>query len=189
MIHKISRLFILLNFKYLGEFCCHRESRSVGARLNFLGDFISRPNAPKTRPKNTMMSNSSLTNPQYAEHIPQSIESHEKRKRSTIACDECHRKRTKCDGRTPCSLCVKNMTYCTTSRKVGKRGPKAGHLERLESRVRILESLLTPEQWATLEKLESDKPSGNSIKGTHKVLCRFNFNNRKQARPKLTKIT
>ena len=93
-----------------------------------------------------------------------------KRKRAQTACDECHKKRTKCDGGSPCGLCIKNMTFCTTSRKVAKRGPKAGHIERLESRVRILESLLTPDQWAALERLENSKSDMNASQ-TDEVFC------------------
>ena len=37
---------------------------------------------------------------------------------------------------------------------MGKRGPKPGYLEALESRIRILESVLTPEQWEIVGKLD-----------------------------------
>ena len=79
----------------------------------------------------------------------------ERAKRTRVACDECHKRRSKCDGGNPCSLCARNYTLCTITRKVAKRGPKPGQLEALEVRVKLLESILTPDQWTLLDKIES----------------------------------
>lgn len=90
----------------------------------------------------------------------------EKRKRTKLACDECHKKRIKCDGQVPCSNCIRSMSYCEIARQITKRGPKAGYVEKLESRIRLLESLLTPQQWMTLEQLHSqelDVSSGQEV--------------------------
>jgi hypothetical protein len=82
-------------------------------------------------------------------------------RRTRLACDECHKRRIKCDGLSPCSQCVKNMTKCTISRKLAKRGPKAGHIEYLEARVKMLEAILTPEQMMILEQLENKPQDAN----------------------------
>lgn len=76
-------------------------------------------------------------------------------RRTRLACDECHKRRIKCDGQSPCGTCIRNMNYCAVSRKISKRGPKAGHIEFLESRVKLLESLLTPEQKQILAQMNN----------------------------------
>eukprot|EP00164_Ancoracysta_twista_P001609 GFYU01002112.1.p1 GENE.GFYU01002112.1~~GFYU01002112.1.p1 ORF type:complete len:719 (-),score=171.79 GFYU01002112.1:101-2257(-) len=45
-------------------------------------------------------------------------------KRQTTACDPCRQFKRKCDGRTPCSLCVERNRHCAYTAPVRKRGPK-----------------------------------------------------------------
>ncbi|EGF77479.1 hypothetical protein BATDEDRAFT_91698 [Batrachochytrium dendrobatidis JAM81] len=72
--------------------------------------------------------------------------------RITIACDGCAFKRVKCDGKQPsCSLCTGLGQACVFLRKIRKRGPKNGHVDRLHARIRELE--------AKLESLQSNNDS------------------------------
>lgn len=59
------------------------------------------------------------------------------RKRSKVsrACDECRRKKIKCDaqsdtGETPCSSCARSSIRCLFSRVPQKRGPSKGYIIR-----------------------------------------------------------
>lgn len=59
------------------------------------------------------------------------------RKRSKVsrACDECRRKKIKCDaqsdsGETPCSSCARSSIRCLFSRVPQKRGPSKGYEQR-----------------------------------------------------------
>jgi hypothetical protein len=82
-----------------------------------------------------------------------------KKKRTTLACEACRKKRIKCDGNSPCDACIKSEVPCIKSRQAGKRGPKAGYIEKLESRIKLLESLLTPDQWSKADMLETAQES------------------------------
>lgn len=64
------------------------------------------------------------------------------RKRSKVsrACDECRRKKIKCDaqsdtGETPCSSCARSSTPCLFSRVPQKRGPSKGYGPTAHSRL------------------------------------------------------
>src|SRR5687767_8092454 len=58
--------------------------------------------------------------------------------RVSKACDQCSRYRRKCDGNTPCSLCVEKNRVCVYTRVVKKRGPEAQRLEKLRNEVLAL---------------------------------------------------
>ncbi|KAI9030449.1 hypothetical protein DFJ74DRAFT_598840, partial [Hyaloraphidium curvatum] len=64
----------------------------------------------------------------------------EKRKRSTKACDACHRKKIKCDGAAPCGHCVHAKAECAYTPSTKKRGPRVGYIESLEKRLSMMES-------------------------------------------------
>ncbi|KHO01668.1 C6 finger domain-containing protein [Metarhizium album ARSEF 1941] len=85
--------------------------------------------------------------PQYAmgEGIPP-------RKRSKVsrACDECRRKKIKCDaqsdsGETPCSSCARSSIRCLFSRVPQKRGPSKGYIKELADRIHSIENKLESE--------------------------------------------
>ncbi|KAI1768515.1 fungal-specific transcription factor domain-containing protein [Hypoxylon sp. FL1150] len=60
-----------------------------------------------------------------------------KRRRTSKACDDCRRKKIKCDGRQPCS------SSCSYSKLPNRRGSsKPKHVNTLETRLRVAESLL-----------------------------------------------
>ncbi|KAJ5180887.1 hypothetical protein N7492_004097 [Penicillium capsulatum] len=64
------------------------------------------------------------------------------RVRARAACDECRRRKLRCDGRQPrCGVCEESDTICETTER-GSRGPKKGYIQDLKDRVAYLESLL-----------------------------------------------
>lgn len=65
-----------------------------------------------------------------------------KRKRSSKACDVCHKKKIKCDGNNPCSNCIDSKIPCVFSPRTKKRGPRAGYIGTIEKKLRDMESFL-----------------------------------------------
>ncbi|KXS20701.1 hypothetical protein M427DRAFT_87225, partial [Gonapodya prolifera JEL478] len=63
-----------------------------------------------------------------------------KRKRSTKACDTCHRKKIRCNGELPCSNCSHSKHQCAYTPSAKKRGPRVGYIESLERRLSQMES-------------------------------------------------
>ncbi|KXJ89702.1 hypothetical protein Micbo1qcDRAFT_121397 [Microdochium bolleyi] len=79
------------------------------------------------------------------DHIPP-------RKRSKVsrACDECRRKKVKCDappdaGTEPCSNCRRSSITCLFSRIPQKRGPSKGYIKELADRINNIEGKLASE--------------------------------------------
>ncbi|KAI1101265.1 hypothetical protein F4804DRAFT_16282 [Jackrogersella minutella] len=71
------------------------------------------------------------------------------RKRSKVsrACDECRRKKVKCDaisenGDEPCSNCSRSAIRCLFSRIPQKRGPSKGYIKELADRIHHIEGKL-----------------------------------------------
>ncbi|KAI0379006.1 hypothetical protein F5Y04DRAFT_138774 [Hypomontagnella monticulosa] len=74
------------------------------------------------------------------------------RKRSKVsrACDECRRKKVKCDavsenGEEPCSNCRRSAMRCLFSRIPQKRGPSKGYIKELADRINNIEGKLASE--------------------------------------------
>ncbi|KAL7621904.1 Glucose-responsive transcription factor [Parahypoxylon ruwenzoriense] len=74
------------------------------------------------------------------------------RKRSKVsrACDECRRKKVKCDavsenGEEPCSNCRRSAIRCLFSRIPQKRGPSKGYIKELADRINHIEGKLASE--------------------------------------------
>lgn len=64
------------------------------------------------------------------------------RQRPGPACDECRRRKLRCDGQQPqCGTCQETDIVCEVTPR-GTRGPKKGHLKALKSRVEELEAML-----------------------------------------------
>ncbi|KAK4868315.1 hypothetical protein LT330_007037 [Penicillium expansum] len=64
------------------------------------------------------------------------------RQRPGPACDECRRRKLRCDGQQPqCGVCQETETVCEVTPR-GARGPKKGHLKALKSRIEQLEAML-----------------------------------------------
>ncbi|KAL2759484.1 hypothetical protein ACRALDRAFT_1091522 [Sodiomyces alcalophilus JCM 7366] len=71
------------------------------------------------------------------------------RKRSKVsrACDECRRKKVRCDaqsdlGEAPCSNCKRSSQRCSFSRIPQKRGPSKGYIKELADRINSIEGRL-----------------------------------------------
>lgn len=65
----------------------------------------------------------------------------EKKKRVGKACDSCRMKKTKCDGRKPCSKCTQDNKLCTYSekKKLQEKTYSSSYVELLEGRIQILQ--------------------------------------------------
>lgn len=87
------------------------------------------------------------------------------RQRPGAACDECRRRKLRCDGQQPqCSICRDTNVVCeVTQRSV--RGPKKGHLKALKNRVAYLEAMLDSHQQT--EPLGSFRNSNGVTVGTN----------------------
>ena len=64
------------------------------------------------------------------------------------ACDECRRKKIKCDAQSEvsdqaCSNCRRSTTACLFSRVPQKRGPSKGYIKELADRINTIEGKLT----------------------------------------------
>ncbi|KAK3375070.1 fungal-specific transcription factor domain-containing protein [Podospora didyma] len=67
----------------------------------------------------------------------------QKRRRVTRACDECRRKKIKCDGKQPCTHCSVYSYECTYDKPSNRRrNPAPQYIEALETRLQRAESLL-----------------------------------------------
>ncbi|KAI9751972.1 MAG: hypothetical protein M4579_005808 [Chaenotheca gracillima] len=67
----------------------------------------------------------------------------QKRRRVTRACDECRRKKIKCDGKQPCTHCTVYSYDCTYDQPSNRRrNPAPQYIEALENRLAKAETLL-----------------------------------------------
>lgn len=67
-----------------------------------------------------------------------------KKKRVGKACDSCRNKKTKCDGRKPCSKCSQDNKICVYSekKKLQEKTYSSSYVELLECRIQILQDSL-----------------------------------------------
>jgi hypothetical protein len=78
-----------------------------------------------------------------------------KRSRRTLACDDCRRRKVRCDGNRPsCTSCIRHGTTCHYQESAKKRGPKPGYIEKLERRLNLMEKMLMP-----LSNVREESPS------------------------------
>ncbi|ORY02156.1 hypothetical protein K493DRAFT_312150 [Basidiobolus meristosporus CBS 931.73] len=67
----------------------------------------------------------------------------QKRQRVSKACDNCRRRKVRCDGTQPiCSNCKALGITCTYNDTTKKRGPPKGYIEAIESRLHRMEHIL-----------------------------------------------
>ncbi|MCJ1479485.1 hypothetical protein MMC13_008171 [Lambiella insularis] len=72
-----------------------------------------------------------------------SAHSMQKRRRVTRACDECRRKKIKCDGKQPCTHCTVYSYECTYDQPSNRRrNPAPQYIEAIENRLHQAEALL-----------------------------------------------
>ncbi|KXT04395.1 hypothetical protein AC578_3575 [Pseudocercospora eumusae] len=72
-----------------------------------------------------------------------------KRSKVSRACDECRRKKIRCDavdetGAVPCTNCARTGARCAFSRQPMKRGPSKGYIKELAERLNSLEQSVHP---------------------------------------------
>ncbi|KAK8172028.1 fungal-specific transcription factor domain-containing protein [Phyllosticta citrichinensis] len=80
----------------------------------------------------------------------------QKRRRVTRACDECRRKKIKCDGKQPCTHCTVYSYECTYDQPSNRRRNAAPqYVEALENRLKRAEALLA----AILPNVNLDDPA------------------------------
>ena len=73
----------------------------------------------------------------------------DKRNKVTRACDECRRKKIRCDsidetGSMPCTNCTRTGAKCAFRRQPLKRGPSKGYIKELAERLNFLEQQVQP---------------------------------------------
>ncbi|KAJ5675116.1 fungal-specific transcription factor domain-containing protein [Penicillium maclennaniae] len=83
------------------------------------------------------------------------------RQRPGAACDECRRRKLRCDGQQPqCGVCQDTGVVCEVTQR-GVRGPKKGHLKALKNRVIHLEAML--ESRLVNGRQDSQRGSSNDL--------------------------
>ncbi|WPH01064.1 Hypothetical protein R9X50_00389900 [Acrodontium crateriforme] len=80
---------------------------------------------------------------------PSSSLRQKERSKVSRACDECRRKKIRCDAvdettTTPCTNCSRTSAKCTFSRQPMKRGPSKGYIKELAERLNSLEQQVHP---------------------------------------------
>jgi hypothetical protein len=79
-----------------------------------------------------------------------------KKKRVGKACDSCRNKKTKCDGRKPCSKCSQDNKICVYSekKKLQEKTYSSSYVELLECRIQILQDSL----YKIISKIGNSEP-------------------------------
>ncbi|KAJ0340612.1 hypothetical protein COL922a_003206 [Colletotrichum nupharicola] len=111
-----------------------------------------RPYVPEETLPDSLPQHVSVPVPMDHHHLSQTYalgDSTPPRKRSKVsrACDECRRKKVKCDaqsdsGDNPCSNCKRSGIRCLFSRVPQKRGPSKGYIKELADRINSIEGKL-----------------------------------------------
>ncbi|OCL02954.1 citrinin biosynthesis transcriptional activator CtnR [Glonium stellatum] len=61
------------------------------------------------------------------------------RQRPGSACEECRRRKLRCDGKQPqCEVCFESGIPCVVNMPQSRRGPKKGHLKALQTRIETI---------------------------------------------------
>ncbi|KAJ5510189.1 hypothetical protein N7453_002292 [Penicillium expansum] len=69
------------------------------------------------------------------------------RQQPGLACEECRKKKLRCDRRRPqCDQCEDSGTACLVNQIRSPRGPKKGHLKALRNRIATLESIISSDE-------------------------------------------
>ncbi|KAF2729918.1 hypothetical protein EJ04DRAFT_587531 [Polyplosphaeria fusca] len=80
------------------------------------------------------------------------------RQQAGLACDECRRRKLRCDREQPqCGICRDSGVVCNRTTTRQPRGPKKGHLRALQSRIIALERRLSDQSLD--EHIEDDFPA------------------------------
>ncbi|EAS32699.1 C6 transcription factor [Coccidioides immitis RS] len=134
--------------------CAPEEKSGLSAAAAELNDQVSREASRTAPPSQTPASaddNQAADVDQAKLAIPV-----QKRRRVTRACDECRRKKIKCDGKQPCTHCTVYSYACTYDQPSNRRrNPAPQYIEALEARLQKAEALLR----AVLPDVDLDDPS------------------------------
>lgn len=112
---------------------------------------------------------------------PPSAPSHhskqKERQKVSRACDECRRKKIRCDaidetGTMPCTNCTRTVASCAFSRQPMKRGPSKGYIKELAARLNSLEAQVQPphmqqQAQAEIQQLQQTMQEGLQVFGGH----------------------
>nr|UBX54553.1 fungal Zn(2)-Cys(6) binuclear cluster domain [Aspergillus sp.] len=100
------------------------------------------------------------------------------RQRTGRACEECRRRKLRCDGQQPrCGVCVESGVTCEVNSQRQPRGPKKGYLKALRNRVAMLEDRLaaqhhlgtSPDFNPLSTPLTDDNPDNSSVSSASSV--------------------
>ncbi|MCJ1436004.1 Glucose-responsive transcription factor [Xylographa pallens] len=103
---------------------------------------------------------------------PSNVDDSSARKKSKVsrACDECRRKKIRCDaesdapGHPKCSNCMRTQQTCQFSRQPMKRGPSKGYIKELADRLDQVEKKVTgggPAPFAAMSPIQSSAQNAN----------------------------
>ncbi|MCJ1386134.1 Glucose-responsive transcription factor [Xylographa soralifera] len=103
---------------------------------------------------------------------PSNVDDSSARKKSKVsrACDECRRKKIRCDaesdapGHPKCSNCMRTQQICQFSRQPMKRGPSKGYIKELADRLDQVEKKVTgggPAPFAAMSPIQSSAQNAN----------------------------
>ena len=98
---------------------------------------------------------------QSLQHPLQQPANSRRRNKNSRACDECRRKKIRCDSANEastdvCTNCIKTGAICQFSRQPMKRGPNKGYIKGLADRVRSLENRSMPQGQMYLQQIQDD---------------------------------
>lgn len=93
------------------------------------------------------------------------------RSKNSRACDECRRKKIRCDaadesGAMPCTSCSRTGVKCAFSRQPMKRGPSKGYIKELAERLNTLERQVHPGQTPQTPHADDHLPPRDSSANT-----------------------
>ncbi|KAF6812593.1 C6 finger domain-containing protein [Colletotrichum plurivorum] len=146
-----------------GEPMMHVTDPNMNVEDPNLRTIMPHPEQPQHQPPPRPYAEEPLPEPLPPQHVPGSVpldhhhlpqayalgDSTPPRKRSKVsrACDECRRKKVKCDaqsdsGENPCSNCKRSGIRCMFSRVPQKRGPSKGYIKELADRINSIEGKL-----------------------------------------------
>lgn len=117
-----------------------QQSHHMGAPVNTHHQFQT-PTRPTHSPQQMAQSVMSLEN----HDLYTDLDGSRKRSKVSRACDECRRKKIRCDatsenGPEACSSCKRTGARCQFSRQPMKRGPSKGYIKELADRLNSLEN-------------------------------------------------
>ncbi|KAK9719077.1 hypothetical protein K7432_005056 [Basidiobolus ranarum] len=125
------------------------------------------------------------------------IDDSQKRQRVSKACDNCRRRKVRCDGTQPiCSNCRTIGTTCSYNDATKKRGPPKGYIEAIENRLHRMEHILgglvqgepgaAENVVAELRKLDENHPTATSSTSPARSQTRTKSSDKEYREPKET---